>query len=156
MLRDLTWGLCRQRLRVSWNLQSLKRWQKQEAQFLGYLFLNIFRIQLCVANIVKASSSLFSGYSTCRNGGHRPGPSLVPGARPEPRGGVGAHGAVRHGGAVHHVRSCPPPHEYPWASWLMSVPFLWPWKWPDRKPVPTETFETNSRRWRPKSFRKDF
>lgn len=54
-----------------------------------------------------------SGYSTCRNGGHRPGPRLVPGERPEPLGGVRAHGAVCHGGAVHHVRSCPPPHEYP-------------------------------------------
>ncbi|XP_036171967.1 tRNA-specific adenosine deaminase 2 isoform X5 [Myotis myotis] len=60
-------------------------------------------------------------YSTCRNGGHRPGPSLVPGERPEPRGGVRAHGAVRHGGAVHHVRGCPPPHEYPWAN-VCSLP----------------------------------
>lgn len=124
MLRYLTWGLCCQLLRVSCNLHSLRHWQKQEAQFFWYLFLNICRTQLHVANIVKASSSLFSGYSTCRNGGHRPGPSLVPGERPEPLRGVRAHGAVRHGGAVHHVRSCPPPHEYPWASWLTSVPFL--------------------------------
>lgn len=65
---------------------------------------------------ISIQVSLFQGYPACWNGGHWSGPGLVPSTQPSSCRRVWTHRAVRHRGAVYHVCSCSPPHEYPLAS----------------------------------------
>lgn len=89
----------------------------------SYLLLNLCKMQLHVANSVSAGTSLFSGYATRGDGGHRPGPGLVSRARQVSGRGLRVRRAVRHRGAVRHVRGRAPPHEYPWLRGQHPRPF---------------------------------
>ena len=84
------------------------------------LLLFIFEYLKNTVTCSQQGRHLFSGYSTCRDGGHRPGPRLVSSRWQESFGSVWTHCVVCHRGAVYHVRSCSPPDEYPLTSWLMA------------------------------------